>query len=267
MKSTTPSVPCTVAILTHNSARTLRRALESVSNFSDIIVCDGNSTDATLDIARAYGARILKQDRAFLTTEGRIQNFSGIRNQTLRAAVHDWFFFLDSDEYIRLDLQDEIAKVVHMEPCAYWIPRIYEYKGKDIDCSVAYPSQQMRLFNKKVATHFIKEVHERIELRPGTVPLWLTSPMFVPLPDTVEELVRKWQGYLLLERGRRKPITAREWLRSSTHDAGVAVLYTLRLARILLFSKGTRLPVSYEIARIWYQLVLIKDSFTMIRSV
>lgn len=260
------NIPCTVAILTHNSAKTLRRALEGVSDFGDIIVCDGNSTDDTLDIAREYGARILKQDPAFLTSEGRIQNFSGIRNQTLTAAAHDWFFFLDSDEYIGVGLHNEIAKIVHKEPCAYWIPRVYEHKGRHIECSVAYPSQQMRFFNKKVVTLFIKEVHERIEVRPGTVPAWLTSPMFVPLPDTAKELIRKWQGYLLLERGRRKPITAREWLRSSTRDAGVAVLYALRLVRILLICGGTRLPVSYELARIWYQLVLIRDSFTMIRS-
>lgn len=266
MKHIAHPVPCTVAILTHNSAKTLPRALESVGDFSDIIVCDGNSTDGTLEIARSYGARILKQDPRFLNSEGRIQNFSGVRNQSLEAAVFDWFFFLDSDEYIGIDLHNDIARVVLEEPCAYWIPRIYEHNGRHIECSVAYPSQQMRLFNKRVTMKFIKEVHERIELLPHTTPSWLVSPMFVPLPGTARELVRKWRGYLLLEQGRRKSLTVRKWLRGSLRDGGVAVLYALRLARILVFCRGTRLPVSYEFARIWYQFALIKDSFTKIRS-
>ena len=42
---------CTVAVLTKNSAETLARALESAKEFAEIIVCDGGSTDRTLDIA------------------------------------------------------------------------------------------------------------------------------------------------------------------------------------------------------------------------
>ena len=125
----------------------------------------------------------------------------------------------------------------------------------------------MRLFNKKVVALFVKEVHEHIEVLSGTIPSWLVAPMFVPLPDTAQELVHKWRGYLALERTRRTPITVRDWLRSCARDFSITVLYMVRLGRILLFCRGTRLPLSYEYARIWYQLVLIKDSFVMIRSI
>ena len=49
-------------MLTYNSEKTLRRALESVKDFDDIILCDGDSTDQTHAIAAEYGARVVRQD-------------------------------------------------------------------------------------------------------------------------------------------------------------------------------------------------------------
>ena len=53
-------INATVGILTFNSGKVLRRALESVSDFDDILLCDGGSTDDTLEIARAVGARVMQ---------------------------------------------------------------------------------------------------------------------------------------------------------------------------------------------------------------
>ena len=84
-------IPCTVGILTKNSGLSLRRTLESVKDFLEIIICDGGSTDDTIAIAREYGARIVPQNKEFLDTDGYIQDFSAVRNQTLAAATFDWY--------------------------------------------------------------------------------------------------------------------------------------------------------------------------------
>src|SRR3989344_7446677 len=112
MSKETEKIPCTVAVLTHNSAQTLARALESAKDFAELIVCDGASTDRTLDIARAYGARIIPQDTAFQDREGRISDFGAVRNQTLKASTQDWFFFLDSDEVLTSELVAEISSLI-----------------------------------------------------------------------------------------------------------------------------------------------------------
>lgn len=260
-------IPVTVAMLTHNSATTLPRALESVKDFSEIIICDGASTDDTLAIARSFGAHILSQDTRFLFEDGRIRNFSGVRNQMLAVASYDWFFFLDSDEYIGPELAKEIFEKTKGEPAAYWIPRKYVYHDTIIDCSVAYPSQQMRLFNRTIAKGFIKEVHEKISLRLGVIPGWLTKPMFVPIVGTSGELIAKWRGYLTIENAQRMPLSLRQWLPAVMRDVGITVLYLIRLLRIMLFCRGTRLPVSYELARVWYQGALIRDSFMAIEKI
>lgn len=260
-------IPATVAILTYNCATTLLRALESVRDFSEIIICDGGSTDNTLNIARSFDTRIISQDAQFLSEDKRIRNFAGVRNQTLSIATYEWFFFLDSDEYIGPELAKEILEKTTKKPSVYWIPRKYVYRGEVVDCSVTYPSQQMRLFHRAVTQEFIKEVHEKIALRSGIVPGWLTESMFVPIPNTAKELIVKWRGYLAIENTRRVSLSLRQWIPAALRDAGIAARYLVRLLRIMLFCRGTRLPISYELARVWYQCALIKDSFRMIKKI
>lgn len=260
-------ISCTVAILTHNSAGTVPRAFESVKNFAEIIVCDGNSADTTLEIAGRYGARVIKQSSEFLSTEGRITNYGGVRNQTLAGATYEWFFFLDSDEYISPALEEEIAKIVQTnKPAAYWVPRKYVLHGVVVEEASTYPNKQMRFFNRLSATKFIKEVHERIELKNDAVVSALRSPMFVPLPATAGELTTKWRGYLALEGFRKGSLTLRQALGSALHEFLVAGLYTLRTLRIALFSRGTKLPLAYEWARVRYQFSLIGVLLSRVRS-
>ena len=251
-------IPCTVAILTHNSATTLRRALQSVALFDEIIISDGNSTDATRSIAEEYGARILTQDASFLQS-GRIRNFAGVRNQTLDAANHDWFFFLDSDEFLGQALVEEISLVVEKNiPTAYWVPRKYVYNESSIDNAVTYPTQQIRFFNRRVATRFVKEVHERINLT--VTPEKLSQAMFVPVP-TVSEMKAKWKHYLIIERGRLRGHSLHKRVKLSLRELAIGGLYLSRLLRIFLFSKGTHLPFAYEWARVMYQLQLVGTMF------
>ena len=259
------SIPCTVSILTHNSGKTLARALESVKDFSEIIICDSGSTDNTLEIAHKYGARIITQDKQYLDKDGRIIDFAGVRNQCLKKSTQDWFFFLDSDEYIGSDLVEEVREKVSKEPAAYWVPRKYVYKGVVVDCSVTYPSQQMRFFHSAVAQQFFKPVHEKIFLKEGVTPQWMTYPMFVPTLDTAREMIIKWRGYIAIERANRTPISLSQWIRSTAREVGIAGLYTLRFLRIVVTCRGTRLPIAHEFARIWYQYALIRDSFKMIK--
>ena len=53
-----------VVINTYNAERDLAQVLEAVKNFDEVLVCDMESTDSTLDIARQYGCRIVSSTRA-----------------------------------------------------------------------------------------------------------------------------------------------------------------------------------------------------------
>ena len=145
-------IPATVGILTFNSAATLERALESVKDFAEIVVCDGGSTDETLEIARKYGAKIIEQSSQFKDENNRLIDFSGVRNQSLEAATYDWFFYIDSDESCSEGLHEEIRKVVVTDDPddIYRIPTRIWIGDREILHSSNYPGYQTRLFNKKI---------------------------------------------------------------------------------------------------------------------
>lgn len=158
-------IPASVGILTLNSGQTLRRALNSLTDFAEIIVCDGNSTDNTLEIAREYGAKIIKQydsDEPNLRCE---KDKANVRNRNMQAASYDWYFFMDSDDELRPEVAEEIRSIVENPTptfLIYKMPTRIFLDGKLIKHASVYPAYQTRLFSRKTGAYFKGPVHERI---------------------------------------------------------------------------------------------------------
>lgn len=90
-----PSVPISVFIITCNNARTLERTLRSVAWADEVVQVDSGSTDATLEIGRRHGTRLLQRA------------WPGFRDQYQFAAEqcrHDWVLYVDADEEITPEL-------------------------------------------------------------------------------------------------------------------------------------------------------------------
>jgi glycosyltransferase involved in cell wall biosynthesis len=179
------TIPATVGILTFNSGKTIRRALESVKDFDDIVLCDGGSTDGTLEIAREYGARVIAQDARFKTPENRLRDYGGVRQQTLEAARYDWFLYIDSDETLSEGLREEIRTVVSSfleegSSLVYRVPIGIMLDGRYIKYSSNYPGYQHRFFNRKSNAHFEKPVHEHIVFDSASVAIGtLKNPWYI----------------------------------------------------------------------------------------
>ena len=185
-------ISCSVGILTRNSAATLARTLDSVRDFDDIIICDGGSADATLDIAREYGARIILQDTRFKDASGAVIDFGGVKNQCLAAAKNDWYLSLDSDETISEGLRDAIQRIAEEggKELVYRVPIGILIDGRYIEHSSNYPGYQYRFFNKKSGAHFIKPVHERIAFTAMTPIGTLQHPWYIHTTKS------DWRNYL-----------------------------------------------------------------------
>ncbi len=174
---TSERIHASVGILTFNSGKVLRAALESVKDFDDIVICDGGSTDDTAEIARAFGARIIMQDSKFKNPNGTLKDFGGVRQQTLEAAKHDWFLYIDSDETISEGLREEIREITSQSEVAPPAPLVYKVPygicmdGRPIRYSSNFPGYQYRFFNRTSGAHFIKQVHERISFDTTKVPV------------------------------------------------------------------------------------------------
>lgn len=255
-------IKCTVGIIVYNRAKSLRRTLESVKDFDEIIICDGGSTDGTLDVAREFGSKIIQQDRRFKRPDNTIDDFSGVRNQTLNEAKNDWFLFVDSDEYLSLESVEEIRGIVSSEAPDFWVydmPRKFVYNGERVDCATTYPSYQTRFFNKRAVTQFRKKVHERVSINSGFEKGVLNECTLVPL-DTLAEMKRKGDYYLTIETS--KEYTFLHWfIHIFLRTFASSVLSGIKYLRVVFVCKGKKIPFYNEYARHRYNIKLIFMTF------
>lgn len=157
-------IPCTVGILTLNADTTLRRALLSVKDFAEIVICDGNSTDGTLSIAKEFGAKIIKQFDSGEPNLSCVTCKDTVRNRNMDAASYDWYLFLDADDALEPETVEEIRSIVRSPSPAHLVYRMRSrifVDGVHKHTSV-YPAYQTRLFHRTTGARFKGKVHERI---------------------------------------------------------------------------------------------------------
>ena len=159
-------IPCSVGILTLNSGATLRRCLDSFKDFAEIVICDGNSTDNTLEIAREYGTKIVKQYDSDESNLRCNKDKANVRQKNMEAASCDWYFFMDSDDTLPKGITEEIGDIVanpNPQFLVYRMPGRIFIDGKEIKHEASYPSYQTRLINRKINPYFKGRVHDRLE--------------------------------------------------------------------------------------------------------
>lgn len=90
-------------------------------------------------------------------------SFSEWRNEGLLKAKGDWVLYVDTDEIITTNLQEEIKLIINNEELivnAYAIPRKNYIFGKEFKYSGQYPDYQKRLFKKDCLKKWTGDVHE-----------------------------------------------------------------------------------------------------------
>jgi len=145
-------------ILAYNEAAKIEAAVASVLWADEIVVVDSHSTDNTVQLAQALGARVVQ-----VAFEG----FGELRNRAIEACRYDWIFSLDADERCTPAARDEILKLLAENPAhdAYLVPRRSYFMGRWITGSGWYPNyRQPQLFRKGAMRYRPDPVHEGYEL-------------------------------------------------------------------------------------------------------
>ncbi|OGC80272.1 hypothetical protein A2943_00140 [Candidatus Adlerbacteria bacterium RIFCSPLOWO2_01_FULL_51_16] len=158
-------IPCSVSLLTLNSARGLSACLESLKDFEEIIVCDGNSSDATQNIARAFGARVIKQYDTDEPETPCAMDKARVRERAMSSSTLPWRFFMDSDDTLSKEAVEEIRTIVSDSNPKHFVwrmPTRIFIDGREIKHEATYPSYQTRLVHERVGAHFRGPVHERL---------------------------------------------------------------------------------------------------------
>lgn len=131
-----------VLILVQNSEFHLKRCLDSLTRFDEIVVVDGGSSDGTIDLAKKY--------ENVKVYENKWPGFIEQRNFSISKASHKWCFMMDSDEMATPELVEEIIRIVNNSPdkALYNICRTEFFLGEAIDIGHGKSDWQERLFLK-----------------------------------------------------------------------------------------------------------------------
>jgi glycosyltransferase involved in cell wall biosynthesis len=138
MNSTPASLPLSVLILTKNEESRLPACLASVAACDDVVVLDSGSTDRTVEVARAAGARVAVHP---------FRDFAQQRNHGMAAIAfrHPWVFHLDADEQLTPELAHECAALRADDPCdGYFAAPRMLFHGRWLKRCTDYPAWQAR---------------------------------------------------------------------------------------------------------------------------
>ena len=127
-----------VLILTFNEEDNLPRCLDSVAWADDVLVMDSFSTDRTLEIAAARGARVIQR---------KWDHFAGQRNYGLDHGGfrHEWVLHLDADEVVTPELRDELLRTAASAgQDAYRVASKMMLQGRWLRRAGMYPAYQVR---------------------------------------------------------------------------------------------------------------------------
>ena len=136
-----PATGASVLILTLNEEINLPACINSVTWSDDIVVLDSFSTDRTVEIAKAAGARVYQREH---------DSELGQRNYGLQELKfkHEWVYMPDADEITTPELRDEILSIVS-DPSrlesAFKVRFKVMFMGRWIKHSSLYPTWVVRL--------------------------------------------------------------------------------------------------------------------------
>ncbi len=181
---------CTIAL---NEERRLPATLASVADIADeIIVVDSGSSDRTLEIATAAGARVIVN---------RWRGFAHQRNVALDAATGDWVLELDADERVTPELAAEIRTFLALPPPPPVrmgvVPMRHRFLGRVLGPAGRYPFYRHRFLRRGAYRHDeARTVHEGLRAR--EVPWVFAGDLEHELAGNLAEALRDTWSYARL---------------------------------------------------------------------
>jgi glycosyltransferase involved in cell wall biosynthesis len=141
-------------IITKNEEANIAACLDGLAFCDERIVVDAGSTDATLAIATAKGARVVSHDW---------RGFGPQKNFALSLAQGEWVLSIDADERVSSALAREIERAIaEGRADGYEIPRLSSFVGREMHHSGWFPDHVLRLFRRGKARFSDDLVHERV---------------------------------------------------------------------------------------------------------
>lgn len=189
-----------VVINTYNAELHLQRVLDSVKDFDEVLICDMESTDHTLEIAQKNGCRVVTFPKEGHTIVEPAREFA------IHEASYPWVLVIDADELVTLALKDYLYNVIDKTdaPAGIAIPRKNYFMGRFLHS--AYPDYVLRFFRQDL-THWPAIIHcsPEVDGKVERIPAKQKELALEHLAnDSVSDILRKSDTYSNYELPRRR---------------------------------------------------------------
>lgn len=182
-----------VYIIAYNEEDKIADAIKSVLWANEIVVADSYSTDATVKIATALGARVIQIP---------FKGFYGrVRNQAVKACQYEWIFSLDADERCTDEVKNEIYSIIKdpKSKDVYHIPRRNLFFGRWVKHAWTYPDyRQPQLFRKGTMTYQDGAPHDSFNLHTNKPVAYLKQAIWQIPFKNISEIFYKSDRYSTL---------------------------------------------------------------------
>ena len=165
--------PLSVVVTTFNNAATLERCLASAAFADDLVVLDSGSSDATVEIAQRYGARVFREP---------FSDYAAQKQSAINKATHPWVLLLDADEAVTEGARGVIEQALEQPVCAgFRLPR-REQMFWTFQHALSWTNAHLRLFDRRhgrmneVPVHAAPEVAGRVRTLRQAVLLHFGEP-------------------------------------------------------------------------------------------
>jgi len=152
-------LPISCCIITKNEADRIGACIDAVRDVADeVVVIDSGSTDDTVAVAEARGARVEFNDW---------NGYGPQKRYSEERARNDWILHLDADEVVTPELASEIKALTASEPPfkAYRVRIRNVYPGKSKPRLWADYHNYVRLYDRRSVRYSESAVHDTVDTR------------------------------------------------------------------------------------------------------
>lgn len=189
--------PLSAVVTTLNNAATLERCLASIAFVDDLVVLDSGSTDATVEIAAKYKARVFTEP---------FKGYAAQKQSAIDKAAHAWVLLLDADEELTAAARPVIERALENPQAAgFRLPR-REQMFWTFQHSGSWTNTHLRLFDRRRARMNAVPVHAAPESDGAVTTLRGAILLHYGEPDirTKVEKINAYSSGLVADKLRRR---------------------------------------------------------------
>lgn len=177
-----------VIIGTYNSARYIRKAIDCISDYDEVLIYDKGSTDDTIEIATEAGCKVVYA--AGSDTDG-----YSAHNHAIQKAKNEWILFLRPGELAPRELKSHLDQFIKDagDTHGLFIPRRNFLMNREDTNN--YPDFQLRFFHRGGTVWNDDEADlPSVYGRTDRLPAHLKKCALIHLPGTINDAIGHLEG-------------------------------------------------------------------------